>query len=145
MRDIHNQVTRVLAIGAVVASTTQNSAAIDLQGYDAAEILLDIGIGGITFTGVNRVDFQVTQSDDNSTYTNIADADVQGVIGTVSGFVKSLTALQAAPGVYRFGYIGNKRYLKISAVFGGTHGTGTPIAASILAARPRLAPTVAQA
>jgi len=145
MRDIHNQLTRLLAIGNATYTATTTPAAIDLQGYDAAEILLDVGIGGITFTGTNRIDFQLTHSDDNVTYTNIADADVQGVTGTVTGFVKSLITLQAAAAVYRYGYIGGKRYLKFSAVFGGVHGTGTPIAASVMAGRPRLSPTAAQA
>jgi hypothetical protein len=36
--------------------------------------------------------------------------------------------------VYRFGYKGGKRYLKLLADFSGTHGTGTPVAAVVMAA-----------
>lgn len=145
MRDIHSLMTRILAIGNAVYAATTTPAAIDLQGFDAAEINLDLGVGGITFTGVNKIDFTLTHSDDNSTYTNVADADLLGVTGTTLGIIKSLQTLQAAAAVYRFGYIGNKRYLKLSAVFSGTHGVGTAIAASVSGKRPRLTPTANQA
>jgi hypothetical protein len=145
MRDLHTLFTRDVAIGNATYSADTTPAAIDLQGFDAAEILLDIGVGGITFSGVNKVDFVLTHSDDNSTYTNVADADLLGVSGTSNGIIKSLQAAHAAAATYRFGYIGNKRYLKLLADFSGTHGTGTPLAASVLKGRPRLTPQANQA
>lgn len=145
MRDLHTLFTRDVAIGNATYSADTTPAAIDLQGFDAAEILLDIGVGGITFSGVNKVDFVLTHSDDNSTYTNVADADLLGVSGTSNGIIKSLQAAHAAAATYRFGYIGNKRYLKLLADFSGTHGTGTPLAASVLKGRPSLTPQANQA
>lgn len=145
MRDLHTLFTRDVAIGNATYSADTTPAAIDLQDFDAAEILLDIGVGGITFSGVNKVDFVLTHSDDNSTYTNVADADLLGVSGTSNGIIKSLQAAHAAAATYRFGYIGNKRYLKLLADFSGTHGTGTPLAASVLKGRPRLTPQANQA
>lgn len=145
MRDLHTLFTRDVAIGNATYSADTTPAAIDLQGFDAAEILLDIGVGGITFTGVNKVDFVLTHSDDGSTYTNVADADLLGVSGTSNGIIKSLIAAHAAAATYRFGYIGNKRYLKLLADFSGTHATGTPIAASVLKGRPHLTPQANQA
>lgn len=145
MRDLHTLFTRDVAIGNATYSADTTPAAIDLHGFDAAEILLDIGVGGITFTGVNKVDFVLTHSDDNSTYTHVADADLLGVSGTSNGIIKSLQAAHAAAATYRFGYIGNKRYLKLLADFSGTHGSGTPLAASVLKGRPRLTPQANQA
>jgi len=55
-----------------------------------------------------------------------------GVASITSGIIKSLTSAHAAADVYRFGYVGNKRYLKLLADFSGTHGSGTPIAAMVL-------------
>lgn len=145
MKDMHAQMTRAVAIGNAVLAATTTPAAIDLQGYDAAEIMLDIGIGGITFTGVNKIDFTLTHSDDNSTYSSVADADMLGVAGITGGIIKSLQAAHAAAAVYRYGYIGSKRYLKLAAVFSGVHGVGTPIAASVSELRSRLMPTANQA
>lgn len=145
MKDMHTLQTRVLAIGCAVYSATTTPAAIDLQGFDGCEVKFDLGIGGITFSGVNKIDFVLTHSDDNSTYINVTDADILGVTGTASGIIKSLQTLQAAAAVYRYGYIGNKRYVKLMAVFSGTHGVGTPIACSLCLMRPRLTPQPNQA
>jgi hypothetical protein len=132
MRDLHSKITRQVLIGAATLAADSTPVAVDRQGYEAVEILLDIGIGGITFTSSNKIEFVLTHSDDNVTYTNVADADMLGVSGISNGIIKSLVAAHAAADVMRFGYKGGKRYLKLLADFSGTHGTGTPIAASAL-------------
>lgn len=54
MKDMHSHLLIVSAIGAVVASADVASAAIDLQGYNGAELVLAIGAGGIAFSDANR-------------------------------------------------------------------------------------------
>jgi len=103
---------------------------VDLQGCDGCEIVLMVGVGGITFNGTNKIEFVLNESDDDSTYTAVPDGLVNGVDGTMTdGIIKALTAAHAAAAVYRFGYVGYKRYLQLLADFSGTHGTGTPISA----------------
>jgi hypothetical protein len=133
MKDIHSSLAAALAIGAEVLSADNTPAAIDLRGYNAAEILLAIGVGGITFSGTNKIEFKLTHSDDNVTYDAVETGDVLGAasVGT-GGIIKSLVAAHAAAAVYRFGYKGGRRYLKLLADFSGTHGTGTPIAATVI-------------
>jgi len=145
MRDIHSDITAVTAIGAVVLAADNTPAAIDLRGYNAAEILLAIGIGGITFSGSNKVEFVLTHSDDDSTYTAVTTADMLGVTVASGGIIKSLIAAHAAAATYRFGYKGGKRYLKLLAGFSGTHGAGTPIAAVVLKGNGFNQPEVNQA
>jgi len=145
MKDLHSRITRVVAIGNAVLAADNSPAAIDLQGYESAEILLDIGIGGITFSGTNKIEFVLTHSDDDSTYSAVATADMLGVTVASGGIIKSLVAAHAAANVYRYGYKGGKRYLKLLADFSGTHGTGTPIAASVLKGRGFSNPQAAQA
>lgn len=112
-------------------------AAIDLLGYDAATLLIHVGIGGITFDGSNKVEFKLTASNDNSSYTAVADADVvlgancDASVGT-GGIVYSLIAAHGAGTVTDVKYIGGKRYLKLLADFSGTHGSPTPLSATIL-------------
>jgi hypothetical protein len=133
MKDLHSHLKRTVAIGCAVLSADNTPAAIDLQGYESAEILLDIGVGGITFSGTNKIEFILTHSDDDSTYTAVALADMLGLASIgAGGIIKALTSAHAAAAVYRCGYKGGKRYLKLLADFSGTHGTGTPIAASVL-------------
>lgn len=133
MKDIHSDMTVVQAIGAVVLSADNTPAAIDLQGYNSAEIVLAIGIGGITFDATNKVEFKLTHSDDDSTYEAVDIDDVLGLdtVGT-GGIIKSLVAAHAAAACYRVGYIGGRRYLKLLADFSGTHGAGTPVAAMVI-------------
>lgn len=132
MKDIHSDFTVATAIGAAVLSADNTPAAIDLQGYDAAEVVLAIGIGGITFSGTNKIEFKLTHSDDDSTYTDVETADMLGVTVAEGGIIKSLVAAHAAAASYRYGYKGGKRYLKLLADFSGTHGSGTPIAAMVI-------------
>lgn len=135
MKDFHSQMAAKVAIAAASLSADNTPPAVDLQGFNAAEIVLAIGAGGITFSGTNKVEFKLTHSDDDSTYTAVTVDDVLGLDAVADGgIIKSLTSAHAAAAVYRFGYVGGKRYLKLLADFSGTHGTGTPIAAVVLAA-----------
>lgn len=145
MKDMHSAMLAVAAIGNATLAADNTPAAIDLQGYNAAEILLAIGVGGITFSATNKVEFTLTHSDDDSTYTAVADADMLGVSSISSGIIKSLVAAHAAAAVYRFGYVGGKRYLKLLADFSGAHATGTPIAAVVLKGRGYDSPQIDQA
>jgi hypothetical protein len=135
MRDLISNVSPAILIPSQTAAADTTPSSIDLQGYDAAAIYIEVGIGGITFSGTNKIEFVLTHSDDDSTYSNVADADLQGVSGTSSGIVYSLTAAHAAGTVTEIGYVGGKRYLKLLADFSGTHGTGTPLSALCIRGR----------
>lgn len=144
MRDINDELSVVNVITPAVLAADSTPAALDLQGYNAAEILLSIGVGGITFDTTNKIEFVLTHSDDNSTYTNVADADVlkdgKAPTSISNGIIRSLTAAKAAADVQKLGYIGGKRYLKLLADFSGTHGTGTAISAVLVKGYPWLRP-----
>jgi hypothetical protein len=145
VKDIHSDFTRAVAIACAVLAADNTPPAVDLRGYDAAEILLDIGVGGITFSGSNKIEFKLTHSDDDTTYTDVTTADMLGVTVAAGGIIKSLIAAHAAGAVYRYGYKGGKRYLKLLADFSGTHGAGTPIAASVLLGCGHDSPQASQA
>lgn len=145
MKDLHSHVS--LAIVAAAALSADNTPpAIDLQGFSSAEILLLIGVGGITFSGTNKVEFKLTHSDDDSTYDAVTVDDVLGVASVGDGgIIKALTSEHAAAAAYRIGYKGGRRYLKLLADFSGTHGAATPIAMAVLKGDPALGPTDDQA
>ncbi len=145
MKDIHSETSVATLIGAATLSADNTPVAVDRRGFESVEIVLAIGVGGITFSGTNKVEFVLTHSDDDSTYTAVATADMLGVTVATGGIIKSLTAAHAAAASYRFGYRGGKRYLKLLADFSGTHGTGTPIAATAVLGNPGVAPTANQA
>jgi hypothetical protein len=145
MKDLHSGVSLAVLIGAATLSADNTPAAVDLKGADAAEIILQVGAGGITFSGTNKIEFKLTHSDDDSTYEDVETADMLGVTVASGGIIKSLVAAHAAAAAYGYGYIGGKRYLKLLADFSGTHGSGTPIAATVVKGALSIQPAADQA
>lgn len=141
MKDMHSKMAVAQLLAAATYAADSTPVTVDLQGYDSAEVVLQIGAGGITFSGSNKIEFVLTHSDDDSTYTAVALADVLGVTSVTSGIIKALINAHATGAAYRFGYVGGKRYLKLLADFSGTHGTGTPLGAMVIQGDPMIAPT----
>jgi len=140
MRDLASRLALAVLIPSATYSADNTPAAVDLSGFEGAVIALGIGVGGISFTGTNKIEFVLTHSDDGTTYTNVTDADLRGVSGVSNGIIKSLTAAKAAADVTKIGYVGGKKWLKLLADFSGTHGTGTPIDAILIKGNPRFTP-----
>ena len=145
MRDLHQVLNVGQLLGNAVIAADSTPVAVDLAGYKGAEIILCIGIGGITFSGANKIEFVLTHSHDDSVYANVVDADMLGCAPISNGIIKALTSAHAAAAMYRFGYVGPRRYLKLLADFTGTHGTGTSLAAACVRGYPSFAPVPDQA
>lgn len=139
-KSIATNLGAIAVFGPVVLDADNTPAAIDIGNYGGAIILLHIGIGGITFSTTNKVEFKLTHSNDNSSYSDVAQGDVSGVTVATGGIIKSLIAAHAAASLTKVGYHGGKRYLKLLADFDGTHGTGTPISAIVIGGEPFIAP-----
>lgn len=144
MKDIFSNSRLSQLLAAATYSADNTPVSVDLQGFQSAMIALQIGAGGITFTTVNKIEFVLTHSNDDVTFTPVAQADVQGMTVATGGIIKALTAAHAAAAVYRAGYIGNRRYLRLLADFSGTHATGTILGAQVVLSDPHVAPVAAQ-
>lgn len=133
MRDLANNIGVAVALPAAAYSADNTPAAVDLLGFESAAVIIEVGVGGITFTGTNKVEFKLTHSDDDSTYDAVTVADMIGLdsVGT-GGIIYSLTAAHAAATAVKYGYKGSRRYLKLLADFGGTHGAATPMSAIVV-------------
>jgi hypothetical protein len=143
MRDLASHISVASALDVATYSADSTPVAVDLQGFDSAVLHLAIGVGGITCTSSNKIDFVLTHSDDGTTYAAVTADDLIGNDAPTSvtdGIVKSLTAAHAAAAVYEIGYIGGKRYLELVPTFSGTHATGTPLACNLVKGTPWLAP-----
>lgn len=148
MRDLASYIAPVMALAAAAPVATPTAVVLDLQGFDSAVLLLSIGAGGITFTGTNKIEFQLEHAEDNGsgaagTYSNVTADDLYGADAPASvtgGIIKALTTAHATPDVSEFGYKGGKRFLRFTATFSGTHATGTPLAGVLVKGDPRNAP-----
>lgn len=130
MNHLHEGLRLVNILGPASLSADNVPVAIDMAGQrNGCLVCISIGVGGIVFTGVNKIEFKVTHSNDPvSGFVDVAAADILGEGGAiVTGIVKALVAAHPAAAEYRFGYVGGKRYLKVLADFSGVHGTGTSI------------------
>ncbi len=145
MKDMHSHMDMAVGIAAAALAADTTPPTVDLQGFLGAEIALNVGVGGITFSPTNKIEFKLQHSDDDSTYADVTDDDVLGVSGISDGILKALVAAHPAAAVYRFGYVGGKRYLQLRADFSGTHGAATPIAGTVIRGRPTQTPTGDQA
>lgn len=139
-REMHSNVSSALLIAPSTPTADTTPVAVDLLGYHTALILLYIGIGGITFTGANKIDFVLEHSSDNTAWEAVSQSDVSGVTVASGGIVRALTAAKAAADIQEMSYVGNRRYIRLTADFSGTHGSGTPMTAFVVRARPEMSP-----
>lgn len=140
MRDLYNSVSLLAVVAAATLTATPTPTVIDRQGFESLVIEVGVGIGGITFTGTNKLEIVVEHSDDGTTYEAVTVDDLQGVESVTSGVVKAWTAAKAAASLDKIGYVGGRRYVKVTPTFGGTHATGTPVAVTALLGSPHILP-----
>lgn len=97
---------------------------VDTRGYDSAIVIFNSG--AIVSSGLLTP--SVYESDDDTTYTAVAAADLQG------------TALSnlAASAVQRVGYAGSKRYIKPALTY--VSGTSVAVQAEVVLGKPAASP-----
>lgn len=128
--DQSEAMTAGVLIPAAAYDADNTPAAFDIGKADSCTILIEVGAGGITFSGTNKVEFKLTHCDTSGgSYTAVAQADVVGATVGTGGIIRELIAAHAAATVTVVGYVGRKQYLKLLADFSGTHGAATPISA----------------
>jgi len=103
-KDLHSQIVvgTAIALTAVANGEDVVGAVIDRQGSDGLEIIFQVG--AYTDGSVTPL---IEESDNNSDYTAVADADLTNT--------EASAALTAA-GVSSIGYVGFKRYVRATAV-----------------------------
>ena len=121
-RDLFNNVNAVQSLAPATRNANTNGTGADLQGFEAAMAVFEVGaITDGTHTPA------VEESDDDSAYTAVAAADLQG---TLANFT--------ANSIQRVGYLGSKRYIRAQVNSSGT--TGAAYSAVIARGHARHAP-----
>lgn len=115
MRDIASNIGVVSAVVPQVLTASNTSAAIDLQGFDAAAVLINTG----AIAGAGNFTPKLQESDTTTAgdFTDVAATDLIG----------AFPAVLAASTAYKVGYVGRKRYVRTVL----TLNSGTSIAASV--------------
>ena len=111
-----------------------NGISVDMLGYDRCTFLAALGDSGDTLSGSVYVELEVEESDDDSSFSDVADADLQGyVAGNNDGCFAVVNAPAEDQAVFTATYKGSKRYVRPVLNVTGTHTNGIPI--SIIAVR----------
>ena len=114
-----------------------NGISIDTQGFSSAILVAHIGLSGDTLSGSVKAELELEHCDDNATWVDCANADLQnpdtGAAGHVTGTNTGTFALIDDPAedelLYAVRYVGSKRYVRMVYNITGTHTVGTPVSA----------------
>ncbi len=109
--DIKNSVSAAQSLAPATRTASANGAGVDLAGYDAAVVVVSTG----TITdGTHTIEVQ--ESDDDTTYTAVADADLDGTEPAIGATDDNV--------VYELGYHGIKRYVRVAVTVSGATSGG---------------------
>jgi hypothetical protein len=141
MQDLKNNIGVVQSLAPAARDADANGTGVDLQGFESATVVIDMGAEGITLSSTNKIEIELEHSDDNSTFTDVtSSADVIGATPDSSGVIATFDDPAEAPAIASVGYIGGKRYIRAVANFSGTHGTATPMSVSVIKGHARKNP-----
>lgn len=128
IRDLLSNVTITLPLVPLLSTgtTDRTGTAVDMLGYDRCTFIAVFGAPGDTLSGSVYVTVELEHSDDNSTFSDCADADLStAVSGATTGTICKVDANGEASLSYAATYIGKKRYVRPYVNLTGTHTNGT--------------------
>lgn len=132
-KDLSQVLAPVKSITPQAVTAALNGTGVDLQGYESAVVLLDLG----TFAGTTpTATIQIQESSDNTTFTAVAAGDLVG--GGQLATIDTTNDLT----LYERGYVGSKRYVRgaVTAIAGT--GPSLPMAVTVVRGTPRRAEAV---
>lgn len=144
-QDLYNHINAVQMLAPVSISATQTAIEIDLKDCRSVVFFWLTGTEAGTLSGSLGWTLTVTHADDDGTgvagdYANVAAADVQGATPS-SGVCFTLDDPAEDDTVYKLGYIGGKRFVKLLITEVGTT-TGMPTALLAVKSHLRDVPVV---
>lgn len=128
-KDLYSDATVTQCFSAASLDADANGTSIDLKSHQSALFVATVGVGGITFSTSNKIEFELEESADDSTFTDVAAADMEGedTDGDNAGCFGRVISAATDDAAFVCQYHGSKRYVRPVAAFTGTHGTATPI------------------
>ena len=130
MKDLYNNIIGSMDFENQTISATQTAVEIDLAGCNSAVFFFAFGAEGGTLSESLGWTVTMTHADDDGTgsagdYASVAAKDVQGVTPD-SGVIITLDDPAEDSTLYKVGYIGDKRFVKLLLTEVGST-TGIPV------------------
>jgi hypothetical protein len=124
--DIKSHISVAQSLAPAARTASGNGTGVDLAGFDKAVVVVHTG----TITdGTHTIEVQ--ESDDNSAFTAVADADLDGSEPAIGGSNDNT--------IYEIGYRGIKRYIRAAVTVAGAT-TGGVYSAEVVRAGGRKLP-----
>lgn len=141
MRSLHENLKFTKLQDPLIRTADANSTAVDMLGYSSLVLGALVGITGDTLSGSVKLEVEVEESDDNSTFTDVANADLTNyVTGTNPGTIAVIDDNAEDDVLVTTGYKGAKRYVRLVFNFTGTHTNGIETAAFAVQGHAELQP-----
>lgn len=129
MRDLKSNISPAVSVAPAANRTaTVNGTGVDLKGYDSAVAV--VHFGAVTDGGWTP---SIDDSDDNVTFGAVAAANLVGA------FTEAVAASDDT--VQYVGYIGTKRYIRVTVTESTASTTGALFSAAVIRGNPHIAPT----
>ena len=151
-RDLVNNIKLTNLIKPIVVNNDtegggSTTAGVDTKGYDSVVLAALFGDSGDTLSGSVYFEVKLEDSDDNSTFAAVTNADYvllpDGGIATApaaGGVIATIDAPSEDQVAVIVGYVGPKRYVRLFIDTTGTHTNGTPATALAILGHPSLSP-----
>ena len=131
MKDLYNHLTLVQAVAPVVVKTgtVPDAATVDLAGFNSAVIELSVGLKS---ADAGTITLKAEHSDATS-FAAVAAADMQGVT-PAEGVIYTIDADSddSTSRIVKFGYVGGKRYLKLTIAEVGANANGVILGVTVV-------------
>ncbi len=128
MRDFENNLKHDLVVETAVITADTDGASVDMQEYRYLAFYATVGESGDTLSGSVYIELELEESNDDSSFTDCADADVTNTVsGNNTGTFAKIDAAAEDQAIYMCEYKGSKRYVRPVVNVTGTHSNGTPI------------------
>lgn len=130
IKDVKNNLKLVSSLLPALRTGDANGSGVDTQDSIGVALVAHIGLSGDTLSGSVKIEMEVEHSEDNSSWSDCADADIDAAVtGTNTGTFAVIDAAADDEQIYKCNYIGSKRYVRVVANYTGTHTNGCPVEA----------------
>jgi hypothetical protein len=140
VKDISNNLKIANSVLPLLRTADVNGTGVDTQDSVGVACVGHVGTSGDTLSGSVYLALEVEHSDDNSTWADCADADIDAAVtGANTGTFAKIDDAAEDDAVYKCNYIGSKRYVRVVGNLVGTHTNGISFSAVVML-KPQHAP-----
>lgn len=143
-RDLYSNTRFMTSILPQTLTGDANGTGVDTANFESAMCVVHVGNSADTLSGSVFMALELEESTDDSTYTDVAVADMLGEAGTTASQWNLINAPTEDSAVFQVGYMGDSRYIRPVYNITGTHSSGTPAGALIVLGHPYVAPITVQ-